>query len=95
MARKVQNRLHPSNCNKAMCKTCMFGPTPIELTPARLAEIHKYLAEFSSSHVCHTTNKTCYGGLEFQAKIMYAMRIIKQPTVESMLEVVGKVLKFN
>lgn len=72
----------------------MFGPTPIELAPERLAEIHKYLAEFRSSHVCHTTNKTCFGALEFQAKLLHGMRVISEPTVESMLVAAGEALNF-
>lgn len=89
-----QNRLHPDNCNKAKCKTCIFGPTPVELTPERKAEIIDYLITFKSSHICHTTEKTCYGALELQAKTMAAMHIISEPTVESMLTQANKYLKF-
>lgn len=64
----------------------MFGPTPIHLSQERLNEIHGYLSSFKSSHICHTTNKTCYGGLEFQSKIAYALKIIEQPTVGSFLD---------
>jgi hypothetical protein len=64
----------------------MFGPSPIQLSPERLNEIHRYLANFTSSHVCHTTNKTCYGGLELQAKIAHALKITEQPTVNCFLE---------
>lgn len=77
--------LNPKNCNKAKCKTCVFGPTPVQLSPERLNEIHTYLANFESSHICHTTNKTCYGGLELQAKIAHALKITEQPTVDSFL----------
>ena len=83
---KSQNRLNQDNCNKAKCKTCIFGDTPVQLTQDRINEIHSYLAKFESSHICHTTNKTCYGALEFQAKIMFGMGIIESPTAEALLE---------
>lgn len=90
---KSQNRLDPKNCNKAKCKTCIFGPTPVVISPERMNEITGYLASFESSHICHTTNKTCYGALEFQAKIMYAFSIIKEPTPEALLEGAKEYLK--
>ncbi len=88
-----KNRLDPNNSNKAKCKTCIFGSTPIYLTEKRKAEIHTYLATFKSSHVCHTTNLTCYGALEFQAKIMFAMGVIKENSVEEMLKEAAKHLR--
>lgn len=84
------NFLDPENCNKSKCKTCIFGDTPVELTAERINEIHGYLVRLESSHVCHTTNKTCYGGLELQAKIMHAIGIIEQPTVELFLTTAKK-----
>jgi hypothetical protein len=63
----------------------MFGPTPIQLSQGRLHEIHGYLSSFTSSHICHTTNKTCFGGLELQSKIAFTLNIIEQPTVECFL----------
>lgn len=90
-----QNRLHPDNCNKAQCKTCIFGPSPVQLSPERSAEIHQYLAAGESSHICHTTGKTCYGSLHFQAKIFHASGIIPEPTVESLLATAAKFLKFE
>ncbi|NII26194.1 hypothetical protein HB364_13960 [Pseudoflavitalea sp. X16] len=69
-----------------MCKTCIFGSTPIHLSAERMAEIRNYLANFSSSHICHTTNKTCYGALQFQAQILHAMGIIPDRSVASLLE---------
>ena len=86
------SHLQYENCNKAKCKSCIFGPTPIELTQKRKNEIHGYLARFESSHICHTTNKTCYGALEYQAKIMYAMHMIEAPTAESLLLTANKYL---
>lgn len=71
----------------------MFGPTPVQLSPGRLNEIHAYLAKFESSHICHTTNKTCYGGLEFQSKIAHALRIIEQPTVDCFLNTAKQYIK--
>lgn len=82
---KNENRLSPENCNKAKCKSCIFGPAPIHLSKERQMEIEGYLAMMESSHICHTTNLTCYGALEFQAKILHAMNIISSPTVDAML----------
>lgn len=92
MKNVTTNFLAPENCNKAKCKTCMFGPTPIQLSPERLQEIKNYLASGESSHVCHTTNKTCYGGLEFQARIFHSLTIIAEPTVDCLLETAAKFL---
>lgn len=78
-------RLNPENCNKAKCKTCIFGPNPIQLSPERMVEIHTYLSKFESSHICHTTNKTCYGGLELQAKILFYLGRIRENSVEALL----------
>lgn len=80
------NFLDPNNCNKAKCKTCIFGDTPIELSPERIEEIRSYLINFEASHVCHTTDKTCYGALEFQSKVLYAAGIIEVPTVNAFLQ---------
>lgn len=73
------------SCNKGKCKSCIFGPSPISLLPERVNEIYSYLIKFEASHICHTTNKTCYGGLELQAKVLYANNIINEPTVSALL----------
>lgn len=87
-----QNRLQPQNCNKAKCKTCIFGPTPVHLSNERIAEIHAYLAAFKASHICHTTNLTCYGALEYQAKILHAIGVINNPTVDELLITAKQIL---
>lgn len=84
--------LSPENCNKAKCKTCIFGDTPVKLSPEREAEIQLYLATGAASHVCHTTEKTCYGALEYQAKIFHGIGILKYPTVECLLQKAKEVL---
>ena len=56
------------------------------LTQERINEITEYLSNFSSSHICHNTNKTCYGGLEFQANLLFRMRLINENTVDCLLE---------
>lgn len=86
-----------SNCNKAMCKTCIFRTdgNQLELSPERRNEIETYLRTFKSSHLCHTTNKTCFGGLKVQAEMMYRMGMIKEENVEIMLTEAEKYLKFN
>lgn len=87
-----QNRLYKQNCNKAKCKTCIFGPTPILLSNERIVEIHGYLTAFKASHICHTTDLTCYGALEYQAKILHAVGIINYPTVEELLITAAQIL---
>lgn len=89
---KKGNYMDPANCNKAKCKTCMFGPTPINLTQSRLNEITTYLITGESSHICHTTNKTCYGGLEIQAKTFHRFGLILEPTVDCLLLTAQKYL---
>lgn len=91
----MKDYLRPENCNKAKCKTCIFGPTSIQLSPERLQEIHNYLSRFQSSHICHTTNKTCYGALELQSKILHSVEVITEPTVEAMLKKANEVLNFG
>lgn len=80
------------NCNKAKCKSCIFGPNPVELSVARQNEINSYLVNMESSHICHTTNKTCYGALELQARVLFVKGIIPAPTPEAMLETASKYL---
>lgn len=57
-----------------------------------MEEIKKYLIG-RASHVCHTTEKTCYGALEWQAQIFHRIGIIPEPTVKSFLETANKFLK--
>jgi hypothetical protein len=87
-----EDRLDPNNCNKAKCKSCMFGDTPIKLSSDRMDEITAYLVKGESSHICHTTNKTCYGALELQAKVFFAHGLLKEPTVECLLATAAEVL---
>ena len=84
--------LKKENTNKQKCKSCMFNynENSVELSVERMAEIVEYLITFKKSHICHTTNKTCYGGLELQASVMHVRGIIPEPTVESMLETAEK-----
>jgi len=86
------NYLDKTNCNKAKCKSCMFGNNPISLSEERLKEINGYLTGLQSSHVCHVTNKTCYGGLEVQAKQMHQLGITPDATVETFLNTARQVL---
>lgn len=86
------NLLDPKNCNKAKCKTCIFGPTPLELSPGRMDEIRNYLITMRKSHICHTTDKTCYGALELQARTLYILELIPENSVDSMLIQAQKVL---
>ena len=83
------------NINASKCKSCMFGDNPIQLSEKRLAEINGYLKDLSSSHICHTTNKTCRGGAEVQAKEMFERGIIPEPTVECMVNVFKVIQKIK
>lgn len=88
-----QNRLQPQNCNKAKCKTCIFGTTPLYISAERFIDICEYLSRFEASHICHTTNLTCYGALEFQAKLLHAKGVIAEPTAEAMLAEAARYIK--
>jgi hypothetical protein len=86
------NHLKVENCNKAKCKSCIFGPNPASITEQRMVEIRLYLARFEYSHICHTTNKTCYGAIEFQARIMHAIGIIPDGKAETFLQKAKEIL---
>lgn len=75
----------------------MFRPDGkgIELTEARIVEIKNYLTGLQCSHLCHVTNKTCYGGLVIQAEMLHRLGIIENNTVESFLNKAQEVLKFK
>lgn len=81
--------LKKENCNTRHCVSCIFHPQEekrIKLSPERIEEITNYLERLETSHVCHVTNKTCYGGLEVQAKSLFKRNIISEPTVNKFLE---------
>ena len=67
-----------------------YNEHSVQLTPERIKEIMHYLVTMKSSHICHTTNKTCYGGLEIQSKVLYKLGIIIDPTPECLLETAKK-----
>jgi hypothetical protein len=92
MSKKV-NRMDRSFCNKAKCKSCIFHTdgNALALEPGRLDEIKAYLLG-SSSHICHTTNLTCYGALEYQAEMFYRLNWINEPTVDCLLDTAKKLL---
>lgn len=93
---KNQERLKSENCNKSHCKSCIFHPNVeqrVKLSAEREQEIKTYLMAFQSSHVCHCTEKTCYGALELQAQTAHILKITPSPTVESFLETAKKYLK--
>ena len=89
--------LDRKNCNKAKCKTCIFKEdgTGLILSHERMAEIQTYLVLGESSHICHTTEKTCYGALEYQSTIFYRMGIIEKESVDCLLETAKKYLNVN
>ncbi len=92
----MNNFLKSENCNKSHCKTCIFHPIPenrIHLSESRINEIKHYLSTFESSHICHNTDKTCFGALQFQANILFGLCLIKENSVKSFLDEAQKILK--
>lgn len=83
----MKNFLAERNCNKAMCKSCIFRTdgNQITLSEERMAEIMGYLQGLTNSHICHNTNKTCYGALTIQAQTMFKLGIIPDNSVQTML----------
>ncbi len=89
------NQLDVNNCNKTHCNSCLFHPEEnkrIKLEEYRIIDIKDYLASFRSSHICHVTNKTCYGAMEYQANILFSMGLIEANTVESFLKTAKEIL---
>lgn len=82
-------KLNIRPCNKAMCETCIFRDNQKVITNGRLTEIKTYLIR-GTPHVCHKTNKHCYGGRDFQAKIFHSMGIISEPTAECLNKSISK-----
>jgi hypothetical protein len=72
-----------------------YNENSVKISPERLNEIHEYLANGESSHICHTTNKTCYGALEYQSEIFNRLGLIPEPTVECLLTTAERILKTN
>ena len=94
----MKDFLKQKNCNKTHCKSCIFHPNEdqrIPLSNERKREILTYLAKFESSHICHQTNLTCYGALEFQAGLMFRLGLISENTVDCMLETANDILKLE
>lgn len=92
----MDNRLKKGSCNKTYCKSCIFHPDhekALKLEPKRINEIMSYLVKFEASHVCHVTEKTCYGALEVQAKVGFIIGMNIKPTVESFLDAAEKSLQ--
>ena len=67
------------------CKTCPFaGERPIQLTPARYAELTENLIG-QGQHLCHSANneKICRGGREIQLRWLYLKGFITSPNDEA------------
>jgi len=90
----TDNFLDPKNCNKRKCKTCIFRTDGkgLKLRHERMAEIQGYLSSGENSHICHTSEKTCYGALEYQATVFYRMGSIEEESVKCLLETAKKYL---
>lgn len=89
------NCLEPKNCNTKMCHTCIFQDNghAVRLSLRRTMEILDYLVNMENTHICHTTDKTCFGALSLQAKVLHAAGKIPEPTVTSLLNTASKALK--
>ena len=83
-----ENFIARENCNTKKCKSCIFRTDgkQLVLAPQRMSEIQAYLGTGQSSHICHNTERTCYGALEYQAMIFYRMGIIKEESVDCLLD---------
>lgn len=92
-----RNNLDRRNCNKEKCKSCIFRTDgkAIQLSPQRKEEILSYIAKGESSHICHTTNKTGYGALEYQAEIFSRVGLIPENSVDSLLDTAKELLGFD
>jgi hypothetical protein len=77
-----------------MCKSCIFRTdgNQVVLRPGRLDDIKAYTLK-NSMHICHTTNKTCYGALTWQAEMFHRMGMIEDPTVECLLSTAAKTIR--
>ena len=95
--RTTENFLDPKNSNKKKCSTCIFRTDgkELKLSPERESEIRTYLATGESSHICHQTEKTCYGGLEYQATIFFRLGIIAEESVKCLLDTAKKFIDGN
>ena len=93
----TENRMNRENCNKAQCKSCIFRTDGdnAKIGEKRMDEIRNYLATGKSSHICHVTEKTCYGALEYQADMFNRIGIIPENSVKSLLDTAAKVLQLE
>ena len=93
---KKENRLKPENCNTQKCVSCIFRTdgANAKIGEKRMDEIRNYLATGKSSHICHKTEKTCFGALEYQADVFNRMGIIPENSVDSLLKTAEKFLTF-
>jgi len=91
------NFLARENCNTKKCKSCIFRTDgkQLILSPGRMSEIQAYLGTGQSSHICHNTERTCYGALEYQAMIFYRIGLIKEESVDCLLDTAKKYLDKN
>ncbi|MDP3770999.1 MAG: hypothetical protein Q8R16_01730 [bacterium] len=64
------------------CRTCPFaGREPVELHPDALAEDTRQIVTLRSQHLCHSADRAiCRGGRDLMLRVLFAMRLIDQPT---------------
>lgn len=84
---KMEVYLNNEGCNAKMCKSCIFRTDgkALKLNADRMSEIQTYLIQ-GQRHMCHVTDETCYGALNYQATIFYRLGMIPQESVECLLE---------
>ena len=71
--------------NKNMCKTCMFryDENSVILSHERLAEIKAMLIT-GTNQICHTNNRICRGGRNYQLEMFKRMGFIEEASDESL-----------
>lgn len=70
--------VHVTDVNPHACTTCIFGvQSPIG--PERLAAIQAFLLR-GTNQICHTTERICRGGRDFQLTCWARLSILQEPT---------------
>ena len=90
----MTNIISAKNVNKERCKTCIFHDDQEIITQERQAEIQTYLLT-GKNHVCHTTNKICKGGRDFQLQMFHRLGFIEKPTNDALYKKIDEVMKHD
>ncbi len=79
----MKKKIDIKDCNAKKCATCIFNRKQNIITQERLGSIQQYLIN-GTNHICHTTDKICRGGRDFQLEIWSRLGIIEIPTDEAL-----------